>query len=728
MQQALNMAMQHHAAGQLAEAENLYNNVLRANPNHSSALHLLGVLYHQAGKADLAVELISKAVTLQPNFPEALNNLGNALLDLGRLQEAVPIYARALEIKPDYAMAHFNLGNALQGLGKLEDAAASYGNALSTKPDYVEAHHNRGVVLQNLGRFEEAVSCYRQALEFKHDIPGVHAGLGESLHYLGRLDEAVASYHVAVSANPNSAELLNNLGSAQSDLGLYDEAAKNFRTAAALSPMYAEAHYNLGRTLKLLDQLDDAIDCYRKAVSINPEFSDAYTNLGIALSDIGLRDEAVSCFEKVCELDPASAGAYSNVLVMEQYRPGQTTEALFRLHQKWQDRYGKTVSPLRLKRQALPDPDRRLRIGFMSADLGRHPVGYFVVGLFEKLLKQNVETIVFSDRVADDLSNRIKTSTTVWHDVNGMSDENLTQVILDNEIDILFDLSGHLGSRLNVIAAKPAPIQVAWAGYVGTTGLSSVDYLLSDVYSTPPDEEQYYSEKIIRMPDGWLCYEAPDYAPQVGPLPSEKNGFITFASFSNPAKINEDVVTVWSRILDSVENSRLFIKCKGGNSKAFQDHLGALFGARGIDRSRLSIEGRSPHADLLACYNDVDIALDTFPYSGGLTTYEALWMGVPVITAPGETFASRHSLSHLSTIGLPELVARDHDEYVELALGLASHTDRLAGLRAGLRQMMAASPICDSKKFADGFAANMRAIWRDWCATQNSSQDNGERI
>jgi predicted O-linked N-acetylglucosamine transferase (SPINDLY family) len=304
--------------------------------------------------------------------------------------------------------------------------------------------------------------------------------------------------------------------------------------------------------------------------------------------------------------------------------------------------------------------------------------------------------------------------------VNGISDENLSKIILDDEIDILFDLTGHSAkNRLLLFARKPAPIQVSWAGYVGTTGLSSIDYLLSDIYSTPENEDKYYSEKVIRMPDGWLCYDPPDYAPQVGALPFNQNGWVTFCSFSNPTKINEEVISVWAEIMKAVENSCLLIKYRGTDTATNIERVTATFAAKGIDESRLVLEGQSPHIKLLARYNDVDIALDTFPYSGGVTTYEALWMGVPVITVPGNTFASRHSKSHLTTIGLPELIAENKDDYVRLAVELAGDTERMTELRTGLRSLMANSPICDGKKFTSNFSAIMRRIWRDWCFTQD---------
>ncbi len=750
--QALNMAKQHHAAGQFPQAESIYKKILETNPNQPDALHLLGVLSHQVGKADIAVDLIGKAIVAKPDFPEAHNNLGNARMDLGRIEEAVDSYRAALDINPGYAMAHYNLGNALKDLMRLEEAISSYKNGLEIQPDYPEIHHNLGNVLYDLGRLEEAVVSFQKAIAVRFNFTDAHFSLGNAFQDMGRVEEAIASYQKAIAFDPNFAEAhnnlgnsllnlhrpveaeasylkaiaikpdfaesLNNLGNALNDQKRFDEAMAYFRKARDINPDYAEAHFNIGFGLKRQDKLDEAIESYRKAVSSNPDFADGFKNLGVALSECGLQDEAISCFEKVCEIDPESAGAYSNVLLSEQYQLGHNARSLHELHSKWDERYGRQFRAFWPEHKNTPEPERRLRLGFVSSDLGRHPVGYFVVRLLENLSKNEVETIAYSERKPDDLTERIKAATDIWREIQGKTDDELISTISDDEIDILIDLAGHTGSRLLVFANKPAPVQVAWAGYVSTTGVSAIDYLLSDIYSTPKDEEEFYNEDVIRMPNGWLCYDPPAYAPDVGSLPMKNDGTITFASFSNPAKINKEVVSVWARILAGVANSSLLIKCKGGNSRTFRDRLTMMFEALGVDRSRLMIEGRSPHAELLARYNDVDIALDPFPYSGGLTTYEALWMGVPVITVPGETFASRHTLSHLQALGLPELVACDQDNYVEIAIGLAKDSDRLDGLRAGLRGRMANSPLCDGKLFAEGFLVNMREIWRNWCVSK----------
>ena len=666
--QSLELAVQHQSAGRLSEAESLYKQILQADPNQPIALHLLGLIAHQMGKNDIAVELINKAITSKPGHAEPHSNLGNALQELGKLDEAVENYKKAIAIKPDYHEAHSSLGNTFQGLGKTDEAIASYNKAIAIKSDFAEAHYNLGNALQGLGKTGEAVESLR------------------ALKDLRKIDKALKSYNKAIAIKPDFAEAHSNLGIILQGLGKIDEAVESFNKALTTKPHYAEAHSNLGNALQGIGELDGAVASYKQAVAIKPE----------------------------------NTTYHSNLLQTEQYRLGQNQKKLYKLHKDWDERHAQRFKAIWPKHLNTPNPDRILRIGFVSPDLGRHPVGYFLVRFLENINETEIKTIIYSDRIADDLTYRIKAASSLWRDVKGISDDLLSKIIVGDEIDILFDLTGHSAkNRLLLFARKPAPIQVSWAGYVGTTGLSSIDYLLSDIHSTPVGEEKYYSEKIILMPDGWLCYDPPNYAPVVGSSPYKKNGNMTFCSFSNPVKINEEVISVWARIMNKVENSHLLIKYKGINSTSNIERLTTKFAFKGVDKSRLVLEGASPHVDLLARYNDVDIALDTFPYSGGLTTFEALWMGVPVITVPGQTFASRHSLSHLSAIGLPELVAKDKDDYVRLAVELAGSTERIAKLRAGLRSRMTNSPICDGEKFARNFTTAMQRIWCEWCLAQD---------
>jgi predicted O-linked N-acetylglucosamine transferase (SPINDLY family) len=817
--EALAIALQHHQAGRLHEAEPIYRQILAADPNHPDAWHLLGVIAYQVGNHEAGVECIQRALAYRPHWAEAHYNLGNAWRGQGKLDEAVACYQRALQLKPDYAAAHNNLGNVFKDQGKLDEAMASYQRALKLRPDFFEVHYNLGKLFKDQGKLDQAMACYRRVLELKPEYSLAHNNLGNvfkeqgKLHEAvacyrralkmkpddavgqnnlgialaeqgkldegvacfqralqlkpdyaeahnnlgivfkdqGKLDEAMASYQRALRLKPDYAEAHNNLGNVFKDQGKLDEtmacfqralqlksdfaeahinlgtvfkdqgkldeAMACFQRALQLKPDFAEAHINLGNVFKDQGKLDEAMACYQRALQLKPDFAKAHNNLGSAFKDQGKLDEAMACYQRAFQLKPDYAEARSNYLLANQYRSGVTLSELAVLHAEYHRVHAAPLRTARPFHQIDRDPHRRLRVGFVSPDFGRHPVGYFLIRALENLDRGQIETVCYSDRYfKDDLTRRFQAAATKWWDVSGLSNERLTQQILEDRIDLLFDLAGHTGSnRLLVFASKPAPVQITWIGYEGTTGLHSIDYILADSYTIPAGEEVWYREQVLRMPDGYVCYDPPRIAPEVGPLPAAKNGYLRFGSFNNLAKITSQVVEIWAQVLHGVPNSRLVLKYRGlDDVSVCQRYLG-LFMAFGIDTSRVELTPRSPYVEYLAAYGDVDIALDPFPFGGGITTCEALWMGVPVITCPRETFASRHSLSHLSSVGLTETIARTLEEYVELAVSLAGDLPRLASLRAGLRQRMAASPLCDGQRFAANLMHVLRDAWQEWC-------------
>ncbi len=752
----MQLALQHHRAGRFSDAERMYHEILRLSPNDAAACNLLGVLYGQVGRGEQAIELISKAIAIDPRFAEAHYNLGIALQQAGRLEdaadrfrttlelkpdhltaahnlgtvliglerweEAVRRYRKLLSIHPDHAEAHYNLGLALREQGELADAQASFRSALRLNPDYAEAQNNLGNVLKELGDLEGAVACYRGVVAKRPDHAGALYNLGVALAEMERPEAAIDCYRQALNLTPDDAEVYRDLGAAFKSIGNMNEALKCFQTALALKPDFSAVHTDLAGVYRESGKLDDAVASHRRAVAEDPGNAGGYGNLGTALVEIGELDEGVACYRQALAIDPDLPEAHSNLLFAELYRPGHSHRSLARLHAEWDDAFGKGQRDAWPRHPNAALPDKRLRIGWVSPNFGRHPVGYFIIPVLENLPKSEFEMFAYNDRRADDLTQRIKATMDVWHDVRGIPDDELTETIRADGIDILIDLAGHTGTnRLPVFARKPAPVQVAWAGYAATTGLTAIDYLISDRHSTREGEEEYYSETVVRMPDGWLCYEPPDYAPDVGPLPCLETGFVTFGSFNNPVKINDGVIAMWADILAAVPSSRLMLKYRGMTSETNRQRLAAGLASRGIDAARLLLEDQANHADLLASYNRVDIALDPFPYSGGLTTLEALWMGVPVITMAGDTFASRHSVSHLSTVGLPEFIAGDGDGYLRRAADLANDPERLARLRMDLRDRVAMSPVCDGGKFAAAFADILRDIWRAWCESPRSS-------
>ena len=718
---ALATAEQHHQAGRLQVAEQICRQIVQAEPHQADAWNLLGAISAKTGDRQRAVECINRALALKSDWAEAHCNLGNVLGEEGKRDEAVACYRRALELKPNLAWIHSNLGNILMGQGKLDEAVACYRRALELKPDYAEALYNMGTVLVGLGKLDEAVACYHWALELKPEYAEAHNNLGSVLVGLGKLGEAVAYYHRALELKPEYAEAHNNLGIVLVGLGKLDEAVAYYHRALELKPEYAEAHHNLGTVLACLGKLDEAVACCHRALELKPDYAEAHGNLGNILKDQGKLDEAVACYRRALELKPNLAWIHSNLLMTLQYCAGVTPAALAEAHAEYDREHATPLRGVIAHHENVHDRYGQLRLGFVSPDLRRHAVSFFLIRVLENLSQEQHDTIFYSDRrVKDDLTRRLQAAATQWHDVSGMSDRRLAEQIRADQIDILFDLSGHTaGNRLLVFARKPAPIQITWIGYTGTTGLAAMDYLLADRRVVPEGTEHYYRERVLRMPEGYLCYDPPDAAPPVGPLPSLTKGYPTFCSFNNPAKITPPVVAVWAKILRRVAGERLVLKYRGLCEPSVKRRYLDLFAAHGVEPQRLELQPSSSFAEYLAAYQQADLALDPFPFSGCTTTCEALWMGVPVITCPGETFASRDSFSHLSSVGLTETVARDLDEYVELAVSLAGDLPRLASLRAGLRQRMAASPLCDGKRFASNLASMMHDVWEQWIRTQN---------
>ncbi|MDA1088906.1 MAG: tetratricopeptide repeat protein [Proteobacteria bacterium] len=649
--------------------------------------------------------------------PADLIQLGLQLHQAGQLQDAEKTFRQVLAQDADNADANYLLGALAYHAGNFADAVDLVSRAIAAAPDHPVCHNILGLALQGLGRLQDADDSYQRALELNPDFPEAHINLANVMQDLGRMEDAVAGYAKAIALTPGFAEAHNNLGNALKELGRYTEARLSLEKAVALKPDLAEAHSNLGATLKEIGLLDEAVVSYQRALALQPDLPEAQNNLGNVLQSLGRHDEAAACYGKALALNPDFPEAHSSLLFCYQYRAGSTAETLFEAHSEWGQRHAEPLRSTWTPHTNDRDPARKLNIGLVSSDLGVHPVGYFSLGLFENKPADEIALICYSAREPDSISERLKAASDGWHETRGLSDIELAEKIRADGIDILFDLSAHSrGSRLLMFARKPAPIQITWAGYVGTTGLKAMDYLLADRHYIPDGGERFYTESIIYMPDAYVTYTPPDFAPAVGPPPLEKNGFLTFGVFNNPAKINAVTLETWMTILNAVPNSRLVLKYKGVDSVANSSRFQDAFAAAGLDPSRLILEGAATPEEMMARYNDIDIALDTFPYNGGLTTCEALWMGVPVVTLVGNIFAGRHALSHLSTVGLAELAAEDTEAYVALTVKLANDPPRLTGLRAGLRERMAASPLCDEPRFARNFADAMRNVWQAWCS------------
>lgn len=442
-------------------------------------------------------------------------------------------------------------------------------------------------------------------------------------------------------------------------------------------------------------------------------------NLGVVFKDLGQLDQALVSIRRALEIDPDYAMAYDNLLFIHNYLGDRPPSAMLEEARYYGAVVAKTASPY----SAWPnptEPDRCLRVGMVSGDLCNHPVGYFLVGVLEALTLQaanRIELFGYANRSSDDeTGNRIRACCRGWHSVIGLPDNTLAQLIHEDGIDILIDLAGHTAhNRLPVFAWKPAPIQVSWLGYFATTGVAEMDYFIADPWTLPDSEEMYFSERIWRLPETRLCFTPPEAEVEVGPLPALSAGHVTFGCFNNLTKMSDAVVALWSRVLANVPNSHLFLKSQQIREVSVRKDIAKRFAAHGIDASRLLLDEYVPRANYLAAYQQVDIGLDPFPYPGGTTTVEALWMGVPVLTLAGERFLSRQGVGLLMNAGLPEWVASSPDDYVARAVAHAGNLERLSAQRNDLRQQVMASPIFDAKRFALHFEAALRGMWQEWC-------------
>jgi protein O-GlcNAc transferase len=750
--EALTTALVHHRAGRLMIAEELYRRILAAEPEHADALHLLGLVEHQTGRHPAAVARIRQAIALKPtaaayysdlgqvyralgDLPEAVacyqralqqdphdvtawNNLGMAHMAQDQAAEAVQHYRQALQYKPDYAEAWSNLGHALHTLGQLDEAVNACTRAVELRPNLAEAHNNLGNALRDQGQWDRSVVCYQQALQQNPDYPAAWNNLGNALAALGRLDDAITCYQRAVALDPQLADAHLHLGVTLVVRGRAADAVSCLQRALELRPNDPQAYLNLGTAQLQLQAPSVAMACFQRAVELQPDSAAAYNGLAVALLDQGRLDEALSHLERVGQLNPHNPAWHSNLLNTLQYRPGITLAELSARHAEYELRHAAPLRATWRPHTNTPDPERPLRLGIVSPVFLDHPVGDFLLAPLQHLDHEQYPVICYSDRmVTDQMTARLRAETAAWCEACGMNDEQLADRIRADGIDILIDAAGHTAyNRLLVFARKPAPIQITWLDYVGTTGLAAMDYILADRYEIPPESEPWYRERVLRLPDDYICYTPPVYMPAVGPLPALRRGAVTFSSFNFQAKINPPLIAVWARILRRLPGSRLLLQYRGLGDADTQAHFRRLFTEQGVGEEQVELRAAVPAPQLLATYNQVDLALDTFPYNGGLTTCEALWMGVPVITCPGETFAGRHALSHLTNVGLTETIARDGDEYVELAVSLATDLPRLAALRAGLREQMARSPLCDGLRFAQHLMALLRDVWRRWCA------------
>jgi|GEM_PF-1099255 len=608
--------------------------------------------------------------------------------------------------------AHQN-GNNAEAFKKCEEG-------LRADPDRPDGWTLLGILHRRAGDLEKAEAAYRKAISLPNEYADSHFNLGNLLKSQDKLEQALKCFSKTVSLRPKWADAHNALSDTFRLLERHAEAEAAARRAIEIDPRLAGAYSNLGNTLLGQGKFQEAEACYRNALQIQPDFPEGHYNLGDALLRQGNPVGAAESYRKALMQRPSFNTAHSNLLFTLQYDPAQSPTSLLAEHLKWEEQHALPRKSSIHAHTNVLDPNRRIKIGYVSSDFNQHPVGYFLSPVFPAHDRSQVEIYCYAAGGKEDsIRAHLRKYADHWCTVSKMSEEVLAEQIRKDQIDILVDLSGHTaGNRLIVFARKPAPIQATWAGYVGTTGLSAMDYLISDPRESPEGAERWGTEKIVRLPECYVCYAPPAYAPAVGPLPAISRGFLTFGCFNNLVKIHSGVIALWSHVLRACPGSRLVMRTHQLVNSAVRSRYHALFEQYGISRGRIDLFPVLPHPELLASYNEIDLALDPFPYSGGLTTLESIWMGVPVITLGGDRFCSRHSLSHLTAAGLAEFIAEDAEQYLSIAQQWSRNISGLATLRAGLRARMSISPLCDGSRFAKHLESTYREMWKTWCTTQ----------
>lgn len=602
--------------------------------------------------------------------------------------------------------------------GDFSKAQKHYERIIRSNPKDFDALHLLGLLHHQCGRSKQAIPLIQKALSIIPDSANAYNNLGNALKACDLPEQAENAYLKALDIEPDAARF-SNLGSLYKLQKRWDEALQAYRKAIEIDAYREEIHNNLGNVLQDMGRLDEACEAYQQAIRIQPDYAEAYYNLSLCYQNQHKQAETIDACLKVIQLQPDRAENWSALLLSSVFFPDLKPSEVFAWAKLFGERFEAIAKSLRHKNSA--NPEKRLKIGLVSGDLRNHPVGHFLSGALKHLNKQSMECFAYANQYEfDELSKSLKPYFASWSRVIGLTDEALAKKIQSDGIDILIDLSGHTPNhRLTLFAMKPAPVQVSWLGGLMTTGLSRMDFMLADPILIPENEAEFFTEKPYRLPNSFFCFEPPDLPLEVEGLPASKNQYITFASFNNLCKINDAVIACWSEILNRLPESRLMLKSAQLEQPAMRDRIAQRFAQKGIATERLIMQGHANFSDYLGCYQEVDIALDPFPYPGGATSVQGLWMGVPSLKLKGQTFLSHIGESILTTAGLEDWIAEDIEDYIAKALYWANHLDQLSDLRKKLRQQLLASPLCDQAQFAKDFEHALRDMWRQWCAEQN---------
>lgn len=684
----LGRALQLHKMGLLPEAKAAYRQLLQLAPDQFIALHMLGNLESDAKNHHQAEVLLSRAVAIDPRSADAQMSLGVALNGLRRHDEACERYRRALALRPDHAMTLSNLGNASVALDQLQEALDAYEKALALNPNLAEAHNGRGWALCRLRNYDEAVASLNRALSIKPDYAAALANRAVALRELQRFEEALADGNRAI----------------------------------ALAPDDANGWLARAGVLLNIQQIAAALHDCERAREIDPASIQAHVMLGLCFSGLGQIDEALASFDRALDIQPDLQSAISNRIFTLDFMGNASVERHQDARRLWWDRIGAKIAA---EKPAGPhhnsrDPDRRLVLGYVSSDFNAHSAALIFKPVLQHHDRTQFEIVCYAcSTKVDAATAEFQAIADRWRDASQWSEDRLTAEIRGDGIDILIDLSGHTkGNRLGVFARKPSPIQVHGWGHGTGTGLPTIDYLMSDPVAIPPEVRHLFAETIVDLPCFVTLAPLPDGIARA-PTPAIANGFVTFGVFNRISKISDEAASVWSRILQQVPGSRLLIKDVALDDPMVRENLLARLAACALPADRVDLVGATTRSDHLASFNRVDICLDPFPQNGGVSTWEALQMGVPVVAKLGASLPSRAGGSILTALGLPELVAESHETYFDIATRLGLQIGELDKLRRELPERIKSTAASNPASYGQAVDAAYRAMWKRYCASES---------
>lgn len=709
-------AQKAYGDGRHAEAQALCQRVLQDLPNHVGALHLLGVSERDCGRFEQAVAALTRAVELEPRAAELQAHLGLSLFRLGRFDEARSHYERAIALRPNFPSALTELGTTLMSLSRLEDAIATHERAIALKPDFADAHANRGMALMLADRTEDADKSFDRALALQPRLLSALFGKAVVSMNLRKFDAALAALDAALAINPTAAPLLAQRGRAYQALGQAELAEAQFDAALALDPMLELALEGKAGVNLVRGNVAQAVAATNRLLAQNPNSEMAWTLLGVCAAAQGDIAGAIAHYDRALAIRPDHEDAITKKIFTLDFLPDVDVERVQAERRHWWKAIGARLPRVPLGWRNL-DPDRRLVVGYVSSDFRHHSAALAFIPILRHHDRSQFEIIAYSgsgEAMRDATTELCRSLVDRWVDAWLLNDEQLAARIQADKVDILVDLSGHsAGHRLSLFARKPAPVQVSAIGSVTGTGLPVMDYLLADAVVIPNEVRHLFAEKIYDLP-ALITIEPPPPIPP-SPLPMLRNGYVTFGVFNRADKITGPSLDLWAKLMAATPGSIIVVKNHSMDDPLVRDGLIARFVEHGIAADRVRCIGQTTRHEHLSRFAEIDIALDPFPQNGGVSTWEALQMGVPVVTKLGSGPAARAGGAIVKAIGLDEWVADDNDGYLAIALKFCSRPDELAALRAALPDRVLNSAAGNSALYTQRVEEGYRTFWRDYC-------------